>query len=153
MPVDRAFHLRGRGTIVTGTAASGSVRVGDLLHTAPGAETYRVRSLERHGSDVESFDAPGRLAVNLAGAAVSDLPAGTVLAADDAVVVTSRFDAWLAVLPSAQSAIERRQRLVVHLGTATVAAAVVPLGTATISPGQAGPSQIHLDTPIAVAAG
>mgnify|MGYP002630987086 CR=1 FL=1 len=153
MPVDRAFHLRGRGTIVTGTAASGSVRVGDLLRTAPGAETYRVRSLERHGSDVESFDAPGRLAVNLAGAAVSDLPAGTVLAADDAVVVTSRFDAWLAVLPSAPSAIERRQRLVVHLGTATVAAAVVPLGTATIAPGQAGPSQIHLDTPIAVAAG
>jgi translation elongation factor EF-Tu-like GTPase len=34
--VDRVFTLAGQGTVVTGTALAGSVRVGDTLQLAPG---------------------------------------------------------------------------------------------------------------------
>src|SRR5262249_2882217 len=48
LPVDRAFVLRGHGTVVTGTASRGRVREGDVLRLLPGGATARVRSLGVH---------------------------------------------------------------------------------------------------------
>ena len=43
LPIDRAFHLKGLGVIVTGTLASGAIRSGDTLEVLPGSEKVRVR--------------------------------------------------------------------------------------------------------------
>lgn len=153
LPVDRAFHLHGRGTIVTGTAAAGAVTVGQTLRAAPGEARYRVRSIERHGAPVEQFDAPGRVALNLAGAETDDLGAGTVLCEDEGVAVSERIDAWLTTLPWLPAPLERRTRLMLHVGTARVGVRVVPLDREALMPGESGPAQLHLEQPVAVAAG
>lgn len=153
MPVDRAFHLRGRGTVATGTAATGRIHEGETLRVAPGEATFRVRGLERHGVAVSAFSAPGRLAIQLAGAAPTDLPAGCVLASADAVVVSDRVDALVDVLATCPLPIARRSRWTLHIGTSRVEAAVVPLVAAQLAPGERGLAQLHLDHPVALAAG
>ncbi|MCB9738878.1 MAG: SelB C-terminal domain-containing protein [Deltaproteobacteria bacterium] len=153
LPVDRAFTLRGRGTIVTGTAAAGSIREGESLRAAPGERRYRVRGIERHGVAVSAFDAPGRVALNLAAAEQGDLGPGTVLCAERGVVVSDRLDVWLAGLPWAPAPIARRNRLALHVGTARVGAAIVPLDREALAPGEQAPAQLHLDEPVAVAPG
>jgi selenocysteine-specific elongation factor len=50
LPVDRAFTLKGAGTVVTGTVWSGSLRRDDSVLLMPAGRTLRVRSLQTHGS-------------------------------------------------------------------------------------------------------
>ena len=53
MPIDRAFTVRGFGTVVTGTLWSGSVVAGDYLELLPSRTRSRVRSVQMHGESVE----------------------------------------------------------------------------------------------------
>lgn len=76
MPVDRVFHVPGRGLVVAGTIWSGEVRVGDMLEVAGTPNALRVRELEVHGQAVESSRAGHRTAINLAGNAQVDLVRG-----------------------------------------------------------------------------
>src|SRR5215213_1218864 len=46
--VDRAFSLRGIGTVATGTLWSGSVAAGEVLTAEPGGRRVRVRSVQVH---------------------------------------------------------------------------------------------------------
>ena len=47
LPIDRAFSLPGIGLVVTGTAASGEVAVGDRLMLSPRGVEVRVRGDSR----------------------------------------------------------------------------------------------------------
>lgn len=156
MPIDRAFVLPGHGTVVTGTALAGSVAVGDALTLMPGATPVRVRGLQRHGAPALGFVAPGRVALQIAGAGAVDVGAGAVIAASEAVVVSDRLDVALEVLDHSPAAVIRRSRYMLHLGTARVECAVTPLGSSAargLLPGEAGVAQLHLDAAIAVAPG
>ena len=63
--VDRSFTVRGAGTVVTGTLAAGTVRVGDELEHAERRVT--VRGLQSLGQDRTEVGAVARVAVNLRG--------------------------------------------------------------------------------------
>src|SRR5437763_1795612 len=63
--IDRAFSLRGIGTVVTGTLWSGSIAAGDLLWLEPSGRTVRVRSVQVHDQPVEEANAGQRVAVNV----------------------------------------------------------------------------------------
>ncbi|HRE54786.1 MAG TPA: selenocysteine-specific translation elongation factor, partial [Candidatus Competibacter sp.] len=70
LAVDRSFTLTGIGTIVTGTAYSGSVRAGDRLLISPLGREARVRAVHAQNQPAESGAAGQRCALNLAGAEV-----------------------------------------------------------------------------------
>ena len=63
--VDRRFHVRGAGTVVTGTLPAGTVRVGDTLDA--GGSSVRVRGLEALGRPVVEVSGVARVALDLAG--------------------------------------------------------------------------------------
>ena len=67
LSIDRAFTARGAGLVVTGTASSGSVRVGDSLTLLPKGTELRVRSIRAHDEPVESACAGQRVALNISG--------------------------------------------------------------------------------------
>ncbi|MFQ6674317.1 MAG: selenocysteine-specific translation elongation factor, partial [Fidelibacterota bacterium] len=46
--VDRSFSMKGIGTVVTGTVASGSLREGDEVEILPGTLVNKVRGLQSH---------------------------------------------------------------------------------------------------------
>jgi len=61
--VDRHFHVRGSGTVVTGTLPAGTVTVGDRLATATGS--VRVRALQALGEQRERVTGVARVALNV----------------------------------------------------------------------------------------
>src|SRR3954454_22186162 len=63
--VDRSFTVRGAGTVVTGTLAAGTLRVGDELEHA--GRRVTVRGLQSLGADRQEVAAVARVAVNLRG--------------------------------------------------------------------------------------
>ena len=48
--------LQGHGLVVTGTALSGEVGVGDRVRCLPGDQLFRVRSLQVHNQPVHDGD-------------------------------------------------------------------------------------------------
>ncbi|WP_433219417.1 selenocysteine-specific translation elongation factor [Dactylosporangium sp. CS-047395] len=123
--VDRAFTIRGSGTVVTGTLGAGRLSAeSDLeLH----ASSVRVRALQALGSPVSTVDAVARVAVNLRGVERSAVARGDALVTPGRYTFTDLIDVRIhgdpvAGLPSSA---------VFHIGSAAVAAHVRPLGTDT----------------------
>ena len=81
LPVDRAFVRPGFGTVVTGTAWSGSLSDGDIVRLLPSEREARVRGIQTHGVGTKQGLAGRRTALNLAGVEKSEVPRGTVIAA------------------------------------------------------------------------
>ena len=124
--VDRAFSVKGAGTVVTGTLAAGTLRVGDSLKvaTAGGERAVEVRGLHSENRAEDSLGPVTRAAVNLRGADAADIHRGDVLLTPgawrlvDHLDVRRTFGAELDGLPD---------NLVVHTGTAGVEAHLRPL--------------------------
>ena len=153
MSVDRSFSRPGRGTVVTGTAVSGSVAVDEQVEALPGGQQFRVRGVQRHGSPVDRFTGPGRLALNLAAAHVDEVAVGTVLSQPGSLLLSERFDARLTALPYAPKGLNERFRAMIHLGTTQIDAAISRLDGQPWQAGETAYVQVHLDAPLPVAAG
>ena len=110
--VDRAFTLRGLGTIATGTLWSGSIGPGDVLAAEPGGGRVRVRSVEVHDEAVERAEAGQRVAVALPRVSPARLPRGTALVEPGAYAATHRLDVRLEELDPVPP------RMTVHHGSA-----------------------------------
>jgi selenocysteine-specific elongation factor len=143
--VDRAFTIRGAGTVVTGTLAAGTLRVGDELELAPGDRRVVVRGLQSLGESAESVNAVARVAVNLRGVPRESVHRGAALLSPAAFLTTRVVDVRLSRSgpPSRHGDISgftgsfsRRygsmsKQVIVHVGTAAVAARVRLLGADT----------------------
>ena len=84
--VDRAFSVKGAGTVVTGTLAAGTLRVGDSLKvaTAGGERAVEIRGLHSENIAQESLGPVTRAAVNLRGVDAADIHRGDLLLSPDA---------------------------------------------------------------------
>lgn len=72
LAIDRAFTVKGAGLVVTGTALSGDVRVGDTLWLTGKDTPMRVRGLHAQNQPVEQAHGGQRIALNIVGAAEKD---------------------------------------------------------------------------------
>ena len=120
--VDRAFTLRGIGTVATGTLWSGSIGEGDVLAAEPGGREVRVRSVQVHDRPVGRAEAGQRVAVSLPGVARTGLRRGDALVEAGAYPASYRLDVVLDALQ------EIPARVHVHHGTAEHVARVVRVG-------------------------
>ncbi len=154
MPVDRVFSVAGAGTVVTGTAWSGTLERDQMVRLLPAGLAARVRSVESHGTSTPKALPGARVAVALAGLERSDV-------AHDAVVVRDG-DPWSAsrVLRADVSLLEGvapvgpRRRLRFHLGTAEVGARVVVAPSAgPLAPGAIRTARLIFDAPVVARAG
>jgi selenocysteine-specific elongation factor len=118
--IDRAFSLRGIGTVVTGTLWSGSIGEGDELRLEPAGRSVRARSVQVHDRDVERAAAGQRVAVSLPGLERRDIARGDVLVTPRAYPVSYRLDVALDELEP----IRDGARVHAHMGTAEVPARV-----------------------------
>jgi selenocysteine-specific elongation factor len=153
LPIDRAFVVRGHGTVVTGTAIAGTVRDGDTVRLQPGGETVRVRGIEVHGAAVAEAGAGQRVALNLAGVERDELARGHVACDPRLARVTRRLDVHLEVRPAARRPLASHTRVRVHAGTAEVIAKVVVLEGPALAPRTGGWAQLVLTEPLLAARG
>jgi selenocysteine-specific elongation factor len=90
LSIDRAFGVKGRGAVVTGTLWGGPLERGVTLRCEPGGDEVRVREVHVHSSPRDRHDG-GRTALNLAGVAPGALRRGDVLTSDARVLATDRL--------------------------------------------------------------
>ena len=148
MPIDRAFTVKGTGTVVTGTVWSGSVTRDTSLVVQPSGKTVRVRGIEHHGTPADNASAGQRTAIALAGTDLDDVERGSVLVSEpewagstdiNAIVEFNRGD--LKITP--------RTRLLFDLGTSEVEARITfRIGTVGLSAGEAPVARIRLKDPV-----
>ncbi len=147
LPIDRAFVMKGFGTVVTGTLVSGAVRVEDEVELFPQQRRVRVRGLHSGGAAVTQAVAGQRTAVNLAAIELEDLHRGMTLAAAGKFAPTKRFDARLDLLASAPP-LKNRSRVHFHHGTTETIAEIALLESEKLAPGQSVYAQLRLREPI-----
>ena len=136
LPVDRAFSIKGFGTVVTGTLIAGEIAVGDELEVLPAGVRARVRNVQVHGHDTGRALAGQRTAINLQGLNVDQVERGSLLAPAGRLRATSMIDVRLELLMSAAHPLLQRARVRLHHGTAEVMARVVILqGSGSRVPG------------------
>ena len=79
LPIDRSFHVKGFGTVVTGTVASGSITKGSQLICYPSGAVVKVRGIESLHAAVDSVRAGQRAAINITTASDTDTSRGVML--------------------------------------------------------------------------
>ncbi|WP_434387065.1 selenocysteine-specific translation elongation factor [Melittangium boletus] len=149
LPVDRAFSLKGFGSVVTGTLLSGTLALEDSVAVLPGLPgPWRVRGLHVHGLPVSRGVAGQRVAVNLAGVEAEALSRGGVLVRAGELPETSMLDVEVSLLAAAPEALPRRRKLLLHLGTARVEATLALLDLERLEPGETALAQLRLSAPV-----
>lgn len=147
LAIDRAFSLPGAGTVVTGTAFSGQVRIGDVLRLSPGAHSARVRSLRVQDQIAESGQAGQRIAIALAGIDKAEVRRGQWALDPQLHLPTRRLDAKLHVRPG-EAPLKHWTQVHLHLGAEDVPARLALLGADIISPGSSHWAQLYLERDI-----
>ena len=123
--VDRAFTVRGSGTVVTGTLGAGTLRSGDELELR--GRLVRVRALQSLGQAYDQVGAVARVAVNLRGVELAEVARGDALLTPAAWRLSATLDARLSVDPRTLPA-----ELLLHVGSTAVAVRLRPLGPDTV---------------------
>ncbi len=151
LPVDRAFHLKGLGVLVTGTALTGEIAPGDTVSVLStgrrGTVTLsRVRGLQVHGATRDLARAGERTALQLAGVELTDVERGTQLATPDLLQASKTLCARLRLLSDAPETLDGWTPIRFHLLSHEVVGKMRPLGD-PIAPGATGLVEIRLAEP------
>lgn len=167
LPVDRAFSLKGHGTIVTGTLMEGELKLprDESLRHIPIGEgreerEVRVRGMQVRGKEADRSVAGTRTSINLGGAAVDEFHRGDVLTHGPRVIKTDILHVRADHLSHGHMIWDRNSALQFCAGTASSSAHIEPLinlsdpsqsGDAlTLPPGSSGVLRLKLDEPLPI---
>ena len=152
LAVDRTFTVTGVGTVVTGTANWGRVRIGDELMALPGGARARVRAIQIHGTPRDEAEVGERIALGLTGVTVADVPRGEQLLHADDWRPSQRLALDVRVLRDAPTVAEG-DRVWVHLLAARRLARIERANPAKIGPRESGRIIVRLVYPVFAAPG
>ncbi len=142
LPVDRIFTMKGFGTVVTGTALSGSISVESNVEILPKGIKSKVRGLQSHGKEIRKARAGQRVAMNLQGVAKEDIQRGDVIAIPDKLKTTYFIDADIELLKNAPiKNLKNRSLVHFHTGTTELTGRII------IYPAKKDPSS-DISTPV-----
>ena len=151
--VDRAFSVKGYGTVVTGTVNSGSLKVGENIEISPNLLKARVRGLQSHGNDVDSIQIGDRAAINLQGIEIKQVLRGSQIAEVGYLQSVNQVGVIIKLLSSSKKPIVQNQRVRIHLGTQEVIARVAIVDKKILEPGDDCPALLRLESPMVLARG
>ncbi len=123
--VDRAFSIRGSGTVVTGTLPAGTVRSGQELLLTPSMRPARIRGIESLNEPVASVSGVARVALNLRGIAADGLARGMALVDAGGWTMTKLVDVRLSCPLPPRLPLD----MTLHVGSARTLARLRPLGS------------------------
>jgi selenocysteine-specific elongation factor len=147
LPIDRAFTMRGFGTVVTGTLISGTLDYDREIELYPRGRRLRVRGIQVYGEAARCAHAGERTAVNLADIEPPEIHRGMVLSEPGLFAPVTRLDCRFDLLPSAKP-LKNRAPVHFHTGTAEIEARIRWLdGRTALKPGESAWARITLAEP------
>ena len=145
LPVDRAFTIKGFGTVVTGTLLSGHIAAEEYVSLLPGLPgPFRVRGIQVHGQAIPKVMAGQRAAINLTGVETDAIARGMVLTRHEELPPTRMLDVELSLLPGIEQSLPKRKKLLLHLGTSQVECTVALIDRDELRPGETALAQLRL---------
>ncbi|HEX4696165.1 MAG TPA: selenocysteine-specific translation elongation factor [Candidatus Udaeobacter sp.] len=154
LPIDRAFTIRGMGTVVTGTLTGGQFHRGQNVIVQPQRLPVRIRSIETHGRELEIAQPGMRTALNLPDISIDDIKRGDVVTVP---VVDAANSTVLAILerssrlnrenPTARP-LKQGASVYLHHGTTRVVAKVAFADAKSLFPGERKIAQLKLQSPL-----
>ncbi|MCC0547983.1 L-seryl-tRNA(Sec) selenium transferase [Pseudomonas aeruginosa] len=150
LAVDRAFSVAGSGIVVTGTAFSGQVAVGDELLLGNAGRPVRVRGLHAQNRPAQQAWAGQRVALNIAGErlALEQIQRGDWLLQAALHAPTTRVDIDFRLLPVELRDFTHWTPVHLHLGTQDVTGRLALLEGEQLEPGHRAFAQLVLNAPI-----
>jgi selenocysteine-specific elongation factor len=149
LAIDRSFSPAGAGLVVTGTAASGVVTVGDRLLLSPSRLAARVRGIQVHNEIATEARAGDRCALAIAGPRIerARLRRGDWLIDPSLHAPTQRIDALVRAVQDRGP--RHAARMHAHFGAASLTGRAMLQKGGDLAPDEAGFVTIALDKPAA----
>ncbi len=148
LPVDRVFSMKGFGTVITGTLASGSIHVGDDIMVYPRRIISKVRGIQVHSSGVETAGPGTRTAINFQGLDKDSVNRGDILSTPDTLMESYMVDAHFHYLKSNGKSAKNRTRVRFHYGTSEILGYLILLDREELLPGEDACVQFRLESPV-----
>jgi selenocysteine-specific elongation factor len=161
--VDRAFTLRGVGTVVTGTLTAGRLHRGQNISVQPQNLRARIRSIQSHGVEIDCAQPGLRTALSLPDLPIDQVKRGNVITDGDLAptsalivqvekspqpIVEEPASAKATAGKPAARALKNRSSVYLHHGTSRVAARITLLEKKALEPGKKTIAHLKLASPI-----
>jgi selenocysteine-specific elongation factor len=149
--VDRAFSLRGVGTIVTGTLAGGRLACGQDVIVQPQGVSTRVRTIQSHNREQNGIGPGTRTALNLPDVETGGVARGDVVTVSELGEPIKTIDVLLtrsSRSPAKAQIIRNGSTIYFHHGTTRISARVALAGRKDLETGNAAIAQLRLESPI-----
>lgn len=153
MHVERAFTLKGLGTIISGIPQSGRVEFNDTLELLPKGGPKRVRGIQVYGQDADRGQNGECVALKLSDISPGDISRGMALAEPGYYEPTRFINGNFHLLPELTKPIRPRIAVKVHIGTAQVSGHLVLPDLKPMAPGASGYVQLQLKNAVVAAPG
>ena len=152
LPIDRVFTLKGFGTVVTGTAISGSISVDEDVEILPSNIKTKVRGLHSHGKPIQTAYAGQRVAINLQGIDKEELKRGDSVVVPERFIPTKKVDAAVELLSDAPI-LKNKSLIHFHLGTSENIARIILYGKNELKSSEHCYCQFRLKEPVIAMSG
>jgi selenocysteine-specific elongation factor len=162
LAVDRAFTLRGIGTVVTGTLVGGTLRRGQSVVVQPAKLAARIRAIQNHNREVEEIGPSARTALSLPDVAVAREKNASGIWRGDVVTLLEFGDASaiVDVLLSRSARLSKKTKPMkhdtavrVHHGSANFSARVFFQDGEQLHAGGSSIAELRFDSPVFVFVG
>jgi len=168
LSVDRAFSVKGHGTVVTGSLIDGVLESNQSIVVQPKGEASRIRSLQSFGQDVSIAKPGSRVAINLAnvsirrsGAAAHEgVGRGDVITLPATALATRVIDCLIAksnrlIAKSTPSSkpLKHGARIRLHHGSRNTPGRIFFLDVPELKAGEEAPAEIRLEDEVMVLTG
>ncbi len=151
--VDRAFTLRGVGTVVTGTLTGGQLHRGQSINVQTQKLRARIRSIQSHGVEIDSAQPGVRTALSLPDLPINRVKRGDVITDSD-FAPTSALIAQVEKSPRLQAKepagrpLKNGSSVYLHHGTSRMTARITLLEKNGLEPGQKTIAHLKLASPL-----
>lgn len=145
MWLDRAFTIKGSGTVVAGTVLSGTAKINDRVEILPAGIIARIKRIQVHKVDVPLSRIGERAALNLPGVDKDQVKRGDLLASQGHYRPTFMMNARLLHLSSLNRPIENRLRIRLHLGSSEIIGRIILLEKKPVPAGGSALVQFRLE--------
>lgn len=150
LAIDRAFTIKGFGTVVTGTLVDGTLQAGQEIEILPLGFKTRIRGLETHKKKTGTASPGSRVAINLA-STPAGLERGMVITTPGWLQPTQFLDVSLRAIADLPRDVTHNMSGIFYSGTSEVGARIRLLDKDKLSAGEAGWAQLKLASLVVVA--
>ena len=144
MYIDRVFHKKGHGTIVTGTLINSVFETDENIYI-DGKLKSKIRSMEAYENSVSRAESKVRLAMNLSNINYSDLKRGSVITNNDKNVLHKSFVANIRMTDSYAKSIKHNSIVEVFIGSSQAKGRLIFYDSKILNKDQSTYALIKLD--------